>query len=101
MSPARLLVTPLRAPSSARLGDYVTVAGQVGIAGHVTIGSRAQLGARSGVTNNLAGDTVYSGKPAQLIRKELKMQAHVRRLPKLVERVQALEEALQISRTSQ
>jgi UDP-3-O-[3-hydroxymyristoyl] glucosamine N-acyltransferase len=35
---------------------------------------------------------VYSGKPALPIREEQKIQAFVRRLPKLVERVKALEE---------
>ncbi len=96
-----LIVAQTGISGSARLGDYVTVAGQVGISGHVTVGSRAQLAARSGVTSNLAGDAVYSGKPAQPIRDEMKMLAHVRRLPKLVDRVKALEEALQISRNSQ
>lgn len=95
-----LIIAQTGISGSSRLGDYVTVAGQVGIAGHVTIGSRAQLGARSGVSTNLDGDAVYSGKPAQPIRDELKMQAHLRRLPKLVDRVKALEEALQISNTS-
>ncbi|MES2921170.1 MAG: UDP-3-O-(3-hydroxymyristoyl)glucosamine N-acyltransferase [Verrucomicrobiota bacterium] len=96
-----LIISQTGISGSSRLGDYVTVAGQVGIAGHVTIGSRVQLGARSGVTNNLASDTVYAGKPAQPIRDEMKMLAHVRRLPKLVDRVKAIEEILQISLKSQ
>ena len=96
-----LIVAQTGISGSARLGDYVTVAGQAGIAGHVTIGSRAQLGARSGVTSNLAGDAIYSGKPAQPIRDEMKMLAHVRRLPKLLERVKALEEALKASAQSE
>ena len=96
-----LIVSQTGISGSARLGDYVTVAGQVGIAGHVTIGDRVQLGGRSGVTNNLAGDAIYSGKPAQPIRTEMKMLAFVRRLPKLNERVKALEEALHISRAGE
>ena len=95
-----LIVAQTGISGSARLGDYVTVAGQAGIAGHVTIGSRAQLGARSGVTSHLAGDMIYSGKPAQPIRDEMKMLAHVRRLPKLLERVKALEAAQQESTKS-
>ena len=89
-----LIVSQTGISGSARLGDYVTVAGQVGIAGHVTIGSKAMLGGRSGVTSNLPGGVVYGGKPAQPLRAEMKLQALVRRLPKLVARVKALEDAL-------
>ncbi len=86
-----LIVAQTGISGSSRLGDHVTVAGQVGIVGHVTIGSKAILSGRTGVTTHLEGDTVYAGKPAQPIRDELRLQALVRRLPKLIERVKALE----------
>ncbi|MCX6877555.1 MAG: UDP-3-O-(3-hydroxymyristoyl)glucosamine N-acyltransferase [Verrucomicrobia bacterium] len=89
-----LIVALTGISGSAQLGDYVTVAGQVGIVGHVTIGDKATLTGRTGVTANLAGDETYAGKPAQPLREDLKLQAHVRRLPKLIERVKALEIAL-------
>jgi UDP-3-O-[3-hydroxymyristoyl] glucosamine N-acyltransferase len=92
-----LIVALTGISGSSRLCDYVTVAGQGGIAGHVTIGPRAVLSGRSGVTRSLPGDQVYGGNPAQPLRDEMKMQAHVRRLPKLIARLKALEEALQIS----
>jgi UDP-3-O-[3-hydroxymyristoyl] glucosamine N-acyltransferase len=79
---------------SARLCDYVTVAGQVGIAGHVTVGSKSILSARTGVSCSIPGDQVYGGNPAQPLREELKTQALVRRLPKLIARVKELEDAL-------
>lgn len=88
-----LIISQTGISGSSRLGDYVTAAGQVGIAGHVTIGSKAVLSGRTGVTANLPGDVVYAGKPAQPIREEMKLLALVRRLPKLIERVKALEEA--------
>ena len=90
-----LIISQTGISGSSQLGDYVTAAGQVGIAGHVTIGSKAVLSGRTGVTANLPGDEVYAGKPALPIREEMKLQALVRRLPKLVARVKALEEALQ------
>ncbi len=80
---------------STRIGDYVTMAGQCGTAGHVTIGDKASFAGRSGVTTNLPGGEIYSGFPAQSFKEEMKLRATVRRLPKLVERVKALEEALQ------
>ncbi len=95
-----LIISLTGISGSTRLGDYVTVAGQVGIVGHVTIGSKAMLGARTGVTGNLTGGEVYSGNPAQPIRDEMKLQAHIRRLPKLMARVKALEQALRISQKS-
>ena len=90
-----LIISQTGISGSSQLGDYVTAAGQVGIAGHVTIGSKAVLSGRTGVTASIPGDEVYAGKPALPIREEMKLQALVRRLPKLVARVKALEEALQ------
>ncbi len=89
-----LIVSQSGIAGSSKLGDYVTVAAQAGVAGHVTVGPKSVLAARAGVAASLAGGEVYSGKPAMPIRQEMKIQAHVRRLPKLVERVKALEEKL-------
>lgn len=88
-----LIVSQTGISGSSHLGDYVTAAGQVGVVGHVTIGSKAILSARTGVTASIPGNEVYAGKPAQPMRDEMKIQALVRRLPKLIERVKTLEEA--------
>jgi UDP-3-O-[3-hydroxymyristoyl] glucosamine N-acyltransferase len=89
-----LIVALVGISGSTKLGDYVTVAGQVGMAGHVTVGDKATLAARTGVNTSLPGGEVYAGNPAQPFRDEMKMRANVRRLPKLIERVKALEDAL-------
>lgn len=86
-----LIVALTGIAGSAQLGDYITVAGQVGIGGHVKIGSKAILSARSGVSCSIPGDQVYGGNPVQVLREEMKSQAIVRRLPKLVARVKQLE----------
>lgn len=86
-----LIVGQAGVAGSSKLGDYVTAAAQVGIGGHVVIGAKALLTARTGVTASIPGGETYAGKPAQPLREELKFQAHVRRLPKLTERVKALE----------
>ena len=91
-----LIVALTGISGSSRLEDYVTVAGQVGVVGHVTVGAKAVLSARTGVTKNIPGGQVYGGNPAQPIRNKQKSQTLVRRLPKLIERVKALEKALQI-----
>ncbi|MEO7098472.1 MAG: UDP-3-O-(3-hydroxymyristoyl)glucosamine N-acyltransferase [Luteolibacter sp.] len=89
-----LIVAQVGLSGSSIYGDNVTIGGQAGVGGHVTVGSNVMLAARSGVTVNLASDTIYAGKPAQPFREEMKLQALVRRLPKLVARVKALEQAL-------
>jgi UDP-3-O-[3-hydroxymyristoyl] glucosamine N-acyltransferase len=89
-----LVVSQSGIAGSARLGDYVTVAAQAGVGGHVTIGDRAILIGRAGVTASVPGGETYAGKPALPMREEMKLQAHVRRLPKLVERVKAIEQSL-------
>ena len=90
-----LIVSLTGISGSAQLGNHVTAAGQVGIVGHVTIGDHAILTARTGVTTSIAGDITYSGRPATPMREDMKVRALVRRLPKLAERVKALEKALQ------
>ena len=89
-----LVVAQTGIAGSARLEDYVTVAAQSGIGGHVTVGAKAILTARTGVTATLPGDATYGGKPALPLREEMKQQAQLRRLAKLVQRVKALEHKL-------
>ncbi len=90
-----LIVALCGISGSTRLGNYVTMAGQAGTVGHITIGDHATLTGRCGVTTHLAGGQVYSGRPAQPFKEEMKLRAHVRRLPKLVDRVKAIEQALE------
>jgi UDP-3-O-[3-hydroxymyristoyl] glucosamine N-acyltransferase len=91
-----LIVALTGISGSTKLGDYVICGGQVGIVGHIEIGDRAVLTARAGATTNLPGGETYSGRPALPMREDYKIRAHVRRLPKLVERVKALEAALKL-----
>jgi UDP-3-O-[3-hydroxymyristoyl] glucosamine N-acyltransferase len=86
-----LIVALTGISGSAQIGDYVTIAGQVGVSGHIRIGDGATLAARCGATTNLEGGQTYSGHPAKLYREDMKSRAHLRRLPKLIERVKALE----------
>ena len=89
-----LIVAMSGMAGSCRLGDGVVAAAQVGIVGHVTVGAGAVLTARTGVTTDLEGGKTYAGKPAQPLMAEQRMQAGLRRLPKLMERVRRLEQRL-------
>ena len=61
------------------------------MAGHVTIGSKAILAGRTGATTSLEGGITYAGMPALPMTEDNKLKAHVRRLPKLLARLKALE----------
>jgi UDP-3-O-[3-hydroxymyristoyl] glucosamine N-acyltransferase len=73
------------------LGDYVQVGGQTGFAGHLTVGSRVIVAGGTHVWSDIPDGTRVMGQPAQPYRDELRLQAYIRRLPKLYERVEALE----------
>ena len=89
-----LIVSLTGISGSTRIGDYVTIAGQVGVVGHITIGDKATITARAGVTTSLPGGAIYAGRPAQPFNEDIKLRASVRRLPKLIERIKKLEQAL-------
>jgi len=65
--------------------DEVILWGQVGIISGLTIGEKAVLMAQSGVTKSLDGNKTYWGTPAQEARAEMKMNANMRQLPKILE----------------
>ena len=86
-----LVVSQTGIAGSARLGDYIVVAAQAGVAGHVKIGAKAVLAGRAGVTTDIEGGKTYSGHPARPYMEEQRSRALVRNLPKLAERIKALE----------
>lgn len=90
-----LIVAQCGISGSAILGDYVTMAGQAGAAGHIRIGDRSLIAGRAGVTTDLAGGEAYAGYPAVPAAEDTKSRAMARRLPKIVERIKALEKRLE------
>jgi UDP-3-O-[3-hydroxymyristoyl] glucosamine N-acyltransferase len=76
---------------STVIGDYVKVAGQVGFRGHLTVGSGVTIAGHAGVWGDIAEGATVSGDPAHDHREELRRQVMIRRLPKLFDRVEALE----------
>jgi UDP-3-O-[3-hydroxymyristoyl] glucosamine N-acyltransferase len=86
-----LLVSQSGVAGSARTGDYVVVAAQAGVGGHVKIGAKSVLAGRAGATADLEGGQTYSGMPARPFMEEQRSRAMIRQLPKLAERLKALE----------
>ncbi|HPA17028.1 MAG TPA: UDP-3-O-(3-hydroxymyristoyl)glucosamine N-acyltransferase [Verrucomicrobiae bacterium] len=92
-----LIAAQVGISGSSRLGQRVILAGQAGIAGHVAIGDGAIVAAQAGVGKDVASRVTVAGYHAQPIREEQKMEAMVRRLPKLLKRLRRIEERLGLS----
>ncbi len=81
---------------SVALGDNVTVGGLVAITDHVRIADNVTVAGRSGVTKDIEEKgAVVSGFPAQPHRDELKRQASIRRIPRLKDKLEKLENKLE------
>ena len=91
VGPHSILCAQAGISGSTRLGRYVTMAGQTGTVGHIEIGDAAVLAAKSGVSKDVPAKTVMFGYPAQPLDEAKESVAHIRRLPKLLERVKKLE----------
>ncbi len=89
-----LIVSQVGISGSTQVGNYVTMAGQAGAAGHLKIGDKATLTGRTGAIKDLDGGVVYMGMPARPMREELKKQANLARLPKLIAEVKELKKKL-------
>ncbi len=80
---------------SCRIGDGVVVAGQVAISDHVEVGPGAQVGGQAGVTGDIGpGERVW-GTPARPIKRVLREQAAVGKLPDLLKTVKAQQQAIE------
>jgi UDP-3-O-[3-hydroxymyristoyl] glucosamine N-acyltransferase len=84
---------------STRIGSGCVVAGQAAISDHLDIGAGARIGGQAGVTNDVAPGSAISGTPARPVKRYLREQAALGRLPELVRqmgRQQQLIEALEV-----
>ncbi len=79
---------------STRIGRNCMIAGQVGIIGHLEIGNDVKIAAQSGISTNLADGAIVMGSPAFDIGIYRKAYVYFRSLPKLVDRLSALEKKL-------
>ncbi len=86
-----LLAALVGIAGSTRLGEQVWVGGQAGVVNQLEIGDGARIAVRTVVWRDVAAGETVSGYPARPHREDLRRQAHVGRLPRLVERVERLE----------
>jgi UDP-3-O-[3-hydroxymyristoyl] glucosamine N-acyltransferase len=76
---------------STSVGDFVKIAGQVGTRGHMHIGSRSTVAGQSGVWGDVEDGAMISGNPARDHREWMRSEVMLRKLPKIVARIDALE----------
>jgi UDP-3-O-[3-hydroxymyristoyl] glucosamine N-acyltransferase len=88
-----IIVAQTGISGSTRVGERVTMAGQVGVVGHVEIADGSVIGAQSGVSKSVPGG-VWFGYPAAPIAETKQQIAWIRRLGKLFARVKEIEKRL-------
>lgn len=79
---------------SAVIGKNCILAGQVGSVGHIEIVDNVIVAAQSGITKGISKAGTYFGSPAKEIKTTLKLEAHLRSLPKYAERIKELEKKI-------
>jgi UDP-3-O-[3-hydroxymyristoyl] glucosamine N-acyltransferase len=78
-----LLCANVGIAGSCTTGDYVVMAGQVGLRDHVDIASGVMIGAKSGVSESLTESGKYLGSPAVPLRQEIQCLMARQKLPEL------------------
>jgi len=81
---------------STSLGERCVVGGQVGFAGHLKIANGTQVGAQSGLRKSVTEENQrLFGSPVQPLKDELRSQIAFRDLPKIKDKVYAVEREIQ------
>lgn len=80
---------------SAVIGKNCIFAGQVGSVGHIEIADNVIIGAQSGISKGIKKPGTYFGYPAKELQTSLKLEAHIRSLPKYADKLRELEKKLE------
>jgi UDP-3-O-[3-hydroxymyristoyl] glucosamine N-acyltransferase len=80
---------------STTTGDYVVMAGQVGVRDHVHIGEKAVLGAMAGVINDVPDNARVVGIPATPEREQMVKQAALSKLPDMRRQLKQIQTAVE------
>ena len=79
---------------STTTGDFVVLAGKVGLRDHIVIGHRATIMAGAGVMTDVPDGEVWFGSPATPHREQKIRMVAIAQLPDLRRRVKEVEAAL-------
>ncbi len=90
-----VIVSQTGIAGSTRVGNSCTIGGQVGIVGHITIADHVMIQAQSGIASSIKEKgAIVQGAPAFNIKDYLRSYVHYKNLPKIVDRLNALEKEL-------
>lgn len=89
-----IIIAQCAVGGSSSLGNHVIMAGQSGVTDHAHVGSGVQIANKTTVMRNVADGEIVRGIPATDNHRFLRMQASVRKLPKLLERIRELEKRI-------
>ena len=80
---------------STKIGNNCILAGQVGLVGHIEIADGVIIGAQSGVSKSITKPGKYFGYPAKELTSSLRLESHIRSLPKYAEKIKILEKKIE------
>jgi len=86
-----IIVAQAGISGSTTIDDHVVLAGKAGLVGHIHIGKGATIGGASVVTKSVAPGEFVVGYPATSHKEWKKQMVHLAKLPKLAEKIKALE----------
>lgn len=91
-----VIIAQVGIAGSTKIEDRVTLAGQVGVVGHITIGADAQIAARAGISKDIPpGPCAWSGSPAMIHTRDLRLQASMRKLPDLFNQIRGMQKKIE------
>ncbi|MEW6506594.1 MAG: UDP-3-O-(3-hydroxymyristoyl)glucosamine N-acyltransferase [Bacteroidota bacterium] len=79
---------------STKIGKHCMLGGQSGFVGHIEVADQVIVGAQSGVSKSIEKAGKYRGTPAQDMAQQLRLEAHIRNIPSLTEKIKKLEEKI-------
>lgn len=79
---------------STKVGNNVMIGGQVGLAGHMKVGNRVMIAAQSGVAGDIKDGSKIMGSPGFDSDDYKKSYLGFRRLPRILTRLQELEDQI-------
>jgi UDP-3-O-[3-hydroxymyristoyl] glucosamine N-acyltransferase len=81
---------------STVIGDRVIVGGHSAIADHLTVGSDVIISGKAGVASNVPSGRVMMGNPAMKMELNVASYKALRRLPRWMEKMEAMQKRLQM-----
>ncbi len=86
-----IIVAQVLLGAGVTIGRRATIAGQVAVHDKVKVGANSMVAAKSTVTKDVPPNSVVSGAPALPHELDMRLEAYMKRLPRIFERVHVIE----------